>query len=223
VEHIVPESLGNTEKVLPVGVVCDRCNTLCSKLDRDLVEFGPIKMLKTTYGVPSKKGKLPRYEFNNGELQALGPNEIGLTLEDENALTDLPAPPGHRAFSFTAEMAGWTSKVAARVQRALIKQALEFVWLDLGEERALSSEFDRERRIILHGNHPGYLAIPREGTPQDAVVRMTYRLATRDADQQSLIFLVGYFWGVPIITDSLFPAPVRSLPEERFNVITFAP
>lgn len=34
VEHVIPEGMGNKEIVLPVGVVCDKCNNgELSKLD----------------------------------------------------------------------------------------------------------------------------------------------------------------------------------------------
>src|SRR6267154_1084155 len=31
VEHIVPESLGNTQHILPIGVVCDACNNYLAR------------------------------------------------------------------------------------------------------------------------------------------------------------------------------------------------
>ena len=46
-EHIVPESLGNTEHVLEPGIVCDRCNNYFA---RNVEE--PI--LKATLNKPSK-------------------------------------------------------------------------------------------------------------------------------------------------------------------------
>jgi len=60
VEHVIPESLGNTDHVLPKGWVCDTCNNYLSRK----VE-GPF--LNSIYGrssrfnmqVPSKKGNFP--------------------------------------------------------------------------------------------------------------------------------------------------------------------
>src|ERR1700755_1925849 len=52
VEHILPESIGNTEKILPVGVVCDRCNHgPLSQIDRALGGFLPIEMMRTWHGI----------------------------------------------------------------------------------------------------------------------------------------------------------------------------
>lgn len=54
-EHIVPESLGNSEKILPYGVVCDRCNhEVCAQLDEALCTFMPIQMLRTLRQQPTK-------------------------------------------------------------------------------------------------------------------------------------------------------------------------
>ena len=39
VEHIIPESFGNTDHVLPVGVVCDACNQyFARKVERQILE-----------------------------------------------------------------------------------------------------------------------------------------------------------------------------------------
>ena len=38
VEHIIPESLGNKEHILPKGIVCDKCNQYFAiKLEKPLL------------------------------------------------------------------------------------------------------------------------------------------------------------------------------------------
>lgn len=223
VEHIIPESLGNHEKVLPPGVVCDRCNHACSVLDKALIEFVPIKMMKTWHGVPGKKGRLPHTQFNNGSLVSKAPGEVALTLDDESAITrNIPAPPGHHGFRFTAEFAEPRPKQLERVHRALVKQALEFAWLDHPESLVLGPTFDRERHLILHGGHPGYLLMPRTSHPAGAGIQFTYQLVQRRCDGHPLVAIHFSCWGVSIVTDSLLPAPAgRHL--DAFNVVSFGP
>jgi len=68
-EHIFPESLGNTELVLPPGVVCDRCNNeKLSTLDQTICDFMPISLRRTMLGIPSKAGKIPGFRFSEGTI-----------------------------------------------------------------------------------------------------------------------------------------------------------
>jgi hypothetical protein len=59
-EHVFSEGFGNVdEKVLPPGVVCDRCNNGPLALaDEELVNFPPISLLRAERGIPTKAGRL---------------------------------------------------------------------------------------------------------------------------------------------------------------------
>ncbi|GAA2583082.1 HNH endonuclease [Streptomyces tubercidicus] len=60
VEHIVPESLGNTTGTLPPGVVCDKCNNYFAlKVEKPFLEDPTIVSLRFHQGVPSKKRRIP--------------------------------------------------------------------------------------------------------------------------------------------------------------------
>lgn len=60
VEHIVPESLGNTKNVLPAGVVCDRCNNyFAGKVEQPVLNSGAFKALRFHQAIPSKKNRIP--------------------------------------------------------------------------------------------------------------------------------------------------------------------
>lgn len=219
-EHIVPESLGNHKLVLPSGVVCDRCNNRCAQLDRELCEFSPVRFMRTASGVPSKKGRLPRFEFDNGSLWCDAPGEISVALDhDSSWRDDLPAPPGYRAFSFTAESSDVTPRRLAKVHRALVKQALELAWIDFGE-LALGPDFDREREIVLRGGHHGYIVIPKEVDPNAFGTEINYSSLKRASDGKPFVFVVAFLLGVPYVTDSLNAQPVNELPED-FNLLTF--
>ena len=64
VEHIIPESLGNTKNVLPRGVVCDKCNNYFSrKIEQPLLGQPFFKNLRGRNWIESKKGKIPPEEI----------------------------------------------------------------------------------------------------------------------------------------------------------------
>jgi hypothetical protein len=60
VEHIVPESLGNTTLVLPPGLVCDRCNNyFARKVEGPFLNSPAILALRHLEGVQNKRGRIP--------------------------------------------------------------------------------------------------------------------------------------------------------------------
>ncbi len=60
IEHVVPESLGNKEHVMPKGAVCDQCNNYFSlKIEKPVLETEFFKNLRFRNGLESKKGRIP--------------------------------------------------------------------------------------------------------------------------------------------------------------------
>jgi hypothetical protein len=60
-EHIMPESLGNTDHVLPPGWVCDSCNNYLSrKVEAPFLNSMYGRVARFEMAVPSKKGVIPR-------------------------------------------------------------------------------------------------------------------------------------------------------------------
>ena len=61
VEHIIPESIGNTDHVLPPGVVCDSCNTYFSiKVEKPLLEASYFRDMCYRGRIRNKQGNPPR-------------------------------------------------------------------------------------------------------------------------------------------------------------------
>jgi hypothetical protein len=59
-EHIIPESLGNPELVLPAGVVCDSCNNYFSlKIEKPLLESDYFRHARFRNKVHNKRGRVP--------------------------------------------------------------------------------------------------------------------------------------------------------------------
>lgn len=60
VEHIIPESLGNREHVLPRGAVCDTCNNyFARKVEGPLLATPWFRHARSRQWIPNKRGLIP--------------------------------------------------------------------------------------------------------------------------------------------------------------------
>ncbi|HEU4737588.1 MAG TPA: HNH endonuclease [Solirubrobacterales bacterium] len=211
-EHIFPEALGNTELLLPVGVVCDRCNNgPQAEVDEALSRFLPIDLLRTWHGIPSKSGKLPNFNFDNGALRCVRPGHIHLQLDSyKGQPKDSRGTAAHGA-SFSAWRNEGTPRRLRNVHRALLKMALEFAWTDLGEDEALGEDFDHLRERVIDGGHGGYLVFPEKMDPAEEI-SFQYERHDGFAPDHSVIAVMGRFWGFPLFTDSHHVKPTRPAP-----------
>jgi hypothetical protein len=63
IEHIIPESLGNTKTILPIGAVCDSCNNyFSSKVEKHVSESDEFKYLRSHQVIKNKKRKFQEVE-----------------------------------------------------------------------------------------------------------------------------------------------------------------
>ena len=59
VEHILPESLGNKDHILPKGVVCDECNNyFATKIEKVVLDKPYFKNVRSRNFIETKKGRL---------------------------------------------------------------------------------------------------------------------------------------------------------------------
>lgn len=93
VEHIIPESLGNKEHILPRGVVCDKCNNYFSrKIEKPLLNSCYFQYARSRNRIPTKKGRFPTskaYHPESGAIIELVGDENGWSVfasteEDEH-------------------------------------------------------------------------------------------------------------------------------------------
>ena len=60
VEHIIPESLGNVDHVLPPGIVCDKCNNyIAREVEKPLLDSHYFKERRYYATLPNKKKRIP--------------------------------------------------------------------------------------------------------------------------------------------------------------------
>lgn len=103
VEHILPESLGNSMHVLPKGIVCDKCNNYFSrKVERLVLENLYFRTLRSEQGVLSKKKRMAKVPVYIPKM--------GMQLEASFSLVDKPQESHQIIFSRTKDFELFKSK-----------------------------------------------------------------------------------------------------------------
>lgn len=150
-EHVIPESLGNDDLVLPKGFVCDTCNNgVLSVLDNALIKFEPIAFLQVQHVPYTKAGKFPKANFSTFTIEKTGPRHIKMTPKNKGGEIKNPKQIGDDQHSFNIQWKGkkinWTL-----IARALYKIGLGMVAAKQGRDYACSDKFNAAREFILKG------------------------------------------------------------------------
>jgi hypothetical protein len=224
-EHAIPESLGNTELVLPRGIVCDRCNHgPLAALDQCLADLMPLKMRRTTLGVANKRGDVPatvfqdaRLELVDGRPALVGPAPRSWRLEQVN--------PGDPRWSVgTATLTGGRplrGRHAAQISRALLKVGFEASWSELGE-RLMEDDFDELRALILgERRRAGYVFLVDHLDEGDGGHNIHFTFLADPAKGKADLYVAAKMLGVYMATDSFRPAPPPGLTEDLGYTATF--
>jgi hypothetical protein len=150
-EHIVPESLVGDEIVLPMGMVCDACNSgVLSDLDNYLQNSPLLSLHRVLYGPAlTKQRKGPTANYQNAFLSRPGDSHIQLHPKDRTGrIRDFEElPDGTSRFSISLGRHFDHVKFG----RALQKIGLGFLALKKGRGTALDGRFDAARHFILRG------------------------------------------------------------------------
>jgi hypothetical protein len=206
-EHMIPESLGNQGHggkppiVLPPGVVCDRCNHgKLSQLDHALITYAPISLMRTLYGVTSKRGKLPEAKLGNATLCMFEKGHIWLEPSSKKAI--ISDGRGRRDLRLIGNRP-MTPRYCRTLARGLFKMTLGLMYLDR-PETALSERFDPVRRMILGAERfHGYLVTLNDwmlpSTAKDAAGLQYRFLASHDG--RETVFSVFRYMGFEMATD----------------------
>lgn len=85
VEHIIPESLGNKDHILPKGVVCDSCNNYFAvKIEKLLMELPYFTSVRFRNDIESKKGRFPLDKGIIGGEVSIGKEDGGYFILADN-------------------------------------------------------------------------------------------------------------------------------------------
>ncbi len=217
-EHILPESMGNTEAILPNGVVCDRCNHgPLAVIDEALCEFLPVKLRRTLLGIPSKRGAYPQMKLFKGTLSFIPGKEGGepTLFINENAskrpMTSHEMLPDGKV-AFTLSMSGGKPlkpPYASQLSRALLKSAFEYAWLDHGEE-LLDSRFDHVRDAVLGVPRDGFFAAAKTTDSNHTGAVISYNFESLGNGETRIAAGLLYA-GVALFTDSRLMAPLTTM------------
>lgn len=211
VEHIIPESLGNTTFILPRGVVCDRCNNyLARKVEKPFLDSQALQDLRFHQAVPNKRGKVPPktallWPGHRAVLRRYpsGPISTVVELESVEAFKHLFSHSRHRLI-FPVES---ESPAPRSVSRFLAKAALEAIAARLlPSEEALESLndeplFEPLRRYARLGeptNWPHHerriYSADRHFTTGDGTVEQTvWECDFLHTDESELYFVLAIF------------------------------
>jgi hypothetical protein len=195
VEHVIPESLGNQGLrgkppiVLPKGLVCDRCNHgKLAILDNALIDFSPISLMRTRYGVRSKRGALPSAKLGNARLRSLSPGNILIESGSSQKAFQVDRSRGKFNMQLLSNRR-MTTTYCRTITRVLFKMTLGCMYLDL-PELVLSERFDPVRRMILGlDEFHGYLAVAKKAkplAPNQTGVNLTYWFSKNDRGKESV-------------------------------------
>ena len=168
VEHIIPESLGNLDHVLPAGIVCDQCNNYFAvKVERPLLESAYFTQLRQRQGITNKKGRLPAIRailpslqtsadiwFDGSRIHFAGDSEVHTKKIEEGIVSGRATT---LLYEHTAEPA---DKVA--VSRFLAKVSVEALAARLSKLEDWQDAFFLEeqittlRRYARRGDKPSF-------------------------------------------------------------------
>lgn len=198
-EHVFPESLGNREKTLPKGVVCDRCNNgVLSVVDAALTSFGPIAFMKTMNGVRGKDGSIPTASLANMKISNSTGSNIKIELDSLSSKHYEKTEEGFRIHMMGPQR--MTDKTLKLIARALYKIGLELMYLDHGREFVHQTRFDEIRDIVLgRVDFSGYLIFGANAT--SVTPGVTYRFIKSLKDGQEFAFFEFNYLFLKIMFD----------------------
>jgi hypothetical protein len=167
IEHIVPESLGNVDFVLPAGVVCDKCNNyFARKLEGSILACGAFLEHRFAGCLPNKSGRVPTVQwtaFPSGIELAMARESGGATrlgpIHGEEASPYRHIVEARRPLTIVRPAAMWPARTL--MSRFIGKVALEalahrVLKVPGGlEEIVTKTELDELRRFVRFNVCPG--------------------------------------------------------------------
>lgn len=167
IEHVIPQSLGNTRYVLPRGMICDRCNNyIARKIEQPLLAHESFRNLRAWYRIPNKRG---RHASLYGVIPGL---DLAVNFRIGEHGPELQAERGGDVAAIQAHLQGADPEALTTVlfprdmrpperemSRLLAKIALEVVALRMSPDPALverlidDEHWDRIRRWVRYGDN----------------------------------------------------------------------
>ena len=161
IEHVIPESLGNKEHVLPKGAVCDKCNNyFATKIEKELLDFPYFKSLRHRNRIPSKKNRIPIEKafilHQKGDWVDLIVDKEGISISIDNPIV-IDLIKSKKVNQMIVPIIPEPEKRNLILSRFLAKTALEYLTLRLcecegwNEEIVDKTELDPIRNFARFG------------------------------------------------------------------------
>jgi hypothetical protein len=196
------------------GCVCATCNNRLSVLDKALVDFEPLSMLRAVYGPMTKKGKFPKAQLRDIDIERTAPRHVRVTQKSGRPM----APPIEQedgSVRFTLTGTGRRTADPILLGRALYKIALGLVAHDAGPEVALDPRYDAARAFVVSGQRiASHLAMVSSAKPSGQI-----RTWWLPSDSGTAVILSFFGLEVGFILE---PSPVRAPDEvEGVPILSF--
>lgn len=169
IEHIIPESLGNTsdDLILSNKEVCVNCNNKLASKDSELVDR--LQIFRVYSGVKNKKGNFASFTGTNFKMERRG-EEISVEIkandlpDGQNTNSEWNWKSNRKGDSITEiedEVFidnsvkidhSYQMRFDQGISRALYKIAFEYLCIERGREYVLDSRWDKLRSYILGEN-----------------------------------------------------------------------
>ena len=165
VEHIVPESLGNTDDIIK-NAVCDKCqNYLGKEIENFVLSKTPFAFWRTLYGIRTKKGKDPCFDMTldkkeSGSISNYHPfSDSGVIMHPGHLLNEFIVATDINNDTILKQINSgqrnkfyqvMTPKILVYIGRFLGKIALEY-WYKYFNEDVFNSRFNELRQYVRYG------------------------------------------------------------------------
>ncbi|MCM2316692.1 MAG: HNH endonuclease [Thermoanaerobaculia bacterium] len=214
-EHAVPEAFGNDDAILPLGDVCDACQSSLAPLDQWLANHEGIALDRVIHTAHTKKGKLPRATFGNMLVEKVRPGTIRITATNDEPPLVFEAAQPDGSMRFRIHARGQKPLDVQRLGRPLYKVGLAMLAFHAGRVAACSERYDAARAFVQGTRHfPNNLIVRTTSTPHD---RLNSQLWDQ-CDGGGTLFAID-FWGVLFMLN-LEEAPVLTIdPDEPLAAI----
>lgn len=137
VEHIIPESLGNKEFILPIGYVCDACNNYFSvKIEKELLAQPYFVSMRRRNDIKTKHGRFVKETFVFPSIMdispvSFNPEEKMVYIENDNVVNAIISGTCKKAISLFYDEPDTHNTLMSRF---LAKCAYEYFLYNMGKD-----------------------------------------------------------------------------------------
>ena len=137
VEHIIPESLGNMEHILPKGYVCDTCNNYFSvKIEKELLAQPYFVSMRRRNDIRTKHGRFVKETFIFPSIMDISPvsynpEEKIVYIENDNVVNAIISGKCNKAISLFYDEPDTPNTLMSRF---LAKCAYEYFLYNMGKD-----------------------------------------------------------------------------------------